>query len=811
VSTRKPAIVAALAICACAAAYLRLGPLPDGLLDLRDAASVAIVDRNGEPLYEARAGDGSRTSWLAADRLPQPLVDATVAAEDRRFFSHPGVDPVAIARAAARNLKNRRWLEGGSTITQQAVKLLLARKEGRAPRGMFAKLREAAIALRLEHRLSKREILALYLNLAPYGNQLAGANRASRAYFGHEASLLTPAQSAFLAALPQRPSTYNPYRDPQRARRRQERVIIQMGLSGKLDPAGIRSALDERMALVREQPAFVAPHFVERVMANGGLRPCATAVSRGPCLVKTTLDASLQRTVNGIIRAARPTLERHGAHNVAAVVLDNASGEWLAWEGSGGYDDAEHGGQIDGVVSPRQPGSALKPFTYALAFEDGTSPATVLPDVPSFFPTAQEGIVYSPRNYDNRFRGPLLARRALAGSQNVPAVALESRIGVPELLRFLRSAGFTTFDKNAAYYGLGLTLGDAEVRLDELVAAYATFARGGAAVEPSFTCGAGPCGQPRDGRRLVSGRTAFWITDILSDDEARAYAFGRGGSLEFPFAVAAKTGTSQGYHDNWTVGYTREVTVGVWVGNFDRRALVGSSGVTGAGPIFHAIMLAAAARATGMLPDTSAPATAATSTRMTKHTICALSGLSASAECPARMDEWIADERAAPPCTWHRQTPRGVVVDWPAEYRAWASMAGVLDVSVGDARLKPHATTEAARLKPRATTEADRPKRATTDAARLEPRGTGAGELRVVNPPDGAVYLIDPTLRREFQTIGLRGASASKTRLEWRVDGQPIGMADSDAAVDWPLTPGRHVISAHDSAGRRANAEVVVK
>ncbi|HEY6211390.1 MAG TPA: biosynthetic peptidoglycan transglycosylase, partial [Vicinamibacterales bacterium] len=221
-------------------AWLRLGPLPAGLLDLRDAESIALVDRNDELLYEARASDGSKSTWLDADHLPQPLVDATIAAEDRRFFRHAGLDVVAIGRAALRDLRHRRVLEGGSTITQQTAKLLLARRSGEregdaAPsRGVVAKIREAIVALRLEHQLTKRQILALYLNLAPYGNQVRGAARASQTYFGHDASLLTSAEAAFLAALPRRPSTYNPYRDPDRARGRQQDVLSRMESFGLL-------------------------------------------------------------------------------------------------------------------------------------------------------------------------------------------------------------------------------------------------------------------------------------------------------------------------------------------------------------------------------------------------------------------------------------------------------------------------------------------------------------------------------------------------------------------------------------------------
>src|SRR5688500_6512343 len=371
--------------------------------------------------------------------------------------------------------------------------------------------------------------------------------------------------------------------------------------------------------------------------------------------ITTTLDASLQADVTGIIESHREMLRRHGAGNVAVVVMQNATAEWLAWEGSGDYFDASGGGTIIGAATPRQPGSALKPFTYALAFEEGFGPASVLADVPSHFPTADPGVSYTPRNYDGRYRGPLLARRALAGSENVPAVAVASQVGVPKLLRFLQRAGITTFDKNAAYYGLGITLGNAEVRLDELVAAYAAFARGGEWIEPTALARTGTAVAPSPAARrsLVTRRTAFWITDILADAEAREYVFGRGGSLEFPFPVAVKTGTSQAYHDNWTVGYSRHVTVGVWVGNFDRTPLRNSSGVTGAGPIFQALMLAAERRAGGDAVGGAFRHIVAPPDTAVEREVCALSGLAANGWCPTRGREWVAAESPVLPCSWH--------------------------------------------------------------------------------------------------------------------------------------------------------------
>jgi penicillin-binding protein 1C len=423
---------------------------------------------------------------------------------------------------------------------------------------------------------------------------------------------------------------------------------------------------------------------------------------------------------------------------------------------------------------PRQPGSALKPFTYALAFEEGRDPSTLLADVPSHFPTAEPGVLYSPRNYDGRYRGPLLARKALAGSENVPAVALASELGVPKLLRFLARAGFSTFDRSASYYGLGVTLGNAEVRLDELTSAYASFARGGVYRAPRFLVDdrSTPPRSASTPSTLVSERTAFFITDILSDDDARAWVFGRGGNLEFPFPVAVKTGTSQAYHDNWTVGYTRDVTVGVWVGNFDRTPLHDSSGVTGAGPLFHAIMLAAARRSGDAATRAAADPIVARPGDVEEATICALSGERANAWCPAKVREWVPAGADAVPCSWHHQSDDGVLTIWPPAFRAWK----------GDS--------------PPSAEKGDSPPSA---------------PLLITSPPSGALYSIDPTLRPEYQAVPLRATTARPTVVTWAVDGRVVGEASSERALTWPLAVGRHRVTARDRAGREAAAEITVR
>jgi penicillin-binding protein 1C len=708
------------------ALWLRLGPIPAITPD----TTPTIVDRNGIVIYEPLSATGTRNEWL--DEVPPSVANATIAAEDRRFYRHLGIDPIAIARAVAHDIRHLRAAEGGSTITQQVAKMLL----GSPPRTLVSKVREGVVALRLEHRYTKKEILALYVNLAPYGEQTIGIARASRRYFGCAPEELTIAQSAWLASLPQRPST------PRRALARQRRVLQQMHALHLVDDALYREARAERLSLDRGLQPALAPHFVERVREHLG--------ANAPRRIETTLDANLQASVRGIIAAERANLLRHGAHSVAVAVLDNQTGEWLAWEGSGDYFGTNFGGAIDGVTTLRQPGSTLKPFTYALAFEQGLTPATVLADVPSHFPTAEEGVAYTPRNYDGGYRGPLRARLALAGSENVPAVALLSKLGAPALLRLLRGAGFHDLTRTADYYGLGLTLGDAEVTLEQLVTAYATFARGGMSVEPRML--RQPTTEHR--QRVLSDRTAFWITDILSDARAREFIFGRGGNLEFPFPVAVKTGTSQAYHDNWTVGYTHAVTVGVWVGNFDRSALRNSSGVTGAGPIFHSVMLAAMRRS-GINNDTPI---VERPDDLEQQPICALSGFRPSTSCPSTESEWLPRDAAVEFCAWHHAGQ----ISWPAEYREWA---------------------------------AARERRTTPSAHRIADT-----RFRITSPPNDATYLVDPTLHREFQSLHLRATHDAK----WLVDGKP-------AAREWPLRAGQHTIVATNERGERDRVFITVR
>lgn len=577
---RRKVLVALAGALVLLAGWARLGPLPAAVRAPAAARDYLLTDRAGEPLL-ASVSIPEQPGGPPLARRAGKLAAATLAAEDRRFHRHPGVDPLAMARAAWVDLRARRFIQGGSTLTQQLVKLRL----GRPPRTLPQKLREMVWALRLERSLGKEAILSAYLAEAPYGGRVTGAEAAARLYFGKPASQLTWAEAALLAALPQRPTAFNPRKSPDAARDRQRWILARLAAEGKLAPAELRAALDEAPAF--DEPGgrgALAPHFSE--MLVGRLRGAGVPPGR----IATTLDGPLQRAVEGIARHHRGLLARHGAANVAVVVLDNRDGAVRAWEGSGGWLDFTRGGMINGPLVARQTGSTIKPFIFALAFEGGALPGELIDDAP--LEIRWNGERFAPQNYDRRFRGPIPLREALGSSINVPAVRLLQRVGPGAFARWLERANLRP-PRPAQGYGLSLALGAAELSLVDMTRAYALFPRGGVplAVRHSDADPPAPATAP-----LVGREAAFLVTDVLADNAARAPVFGEESALAFPFSAAAKTGTSSDFHDNWAIGYTRDFTVGVWVGNFDRAPLRGASGVTGAGPIFHSVMLAARER-----------------------------------------------------------------------------------------------------------------------------------------------------------------------------------------------------------------------
>jgi penicillin-binding protein 1C len=726
-------------------------PLPDDLLAPGRAQSLTIQDRHGITLRATRAGDGSLARWALLSAMDPDLPRAFVAVEDKRFYSHHGVDPRAILRALRDDIASRRVVSGASTITMQLARLL--RPMGR---GFGDKLVQTFWALRLEAHLTKPQILEQYLNRVPLGQGAVGVAAAMRLYFGAAPEQVSLGQAAMLAALARAPSSQNPLVAPSRAAQRRALGLAALGAAGYASADEIARALREPLLGTTGDPPFLAPHFTSRLLLWAESEHRALAG-----IWRTSLDIDLQRQLESEVRHTVGQLQDRGASQAAAVVLDNRSGEILAWVGSPDFW-ADTAGQVDMVVSPRQPGSALKPFLYALAFERGTTAATVLADISTTYQTPAGP--YHPRNYDRRYHGPVRAREALASSYNVPAVELADQIGYATLLRGLQRAGFTSLDQSPEHYGLGLALGNGDVTLLELANGYRALANQGEWSPTRWQASVdGSDANLGERTRLVSARAAALVLDVLADPEARVPGFGLSTPFDWPFRAAAKTGTSRHFTDNWAVAVTGGFTVAVWVGNFSGRPMEGVSGVTGAGPLLHRAVLVTAARyPAGHLPSPAEQGLEA-------HVICRVSGLLASAECPAVTEYFIPGTAPRQRCDWHT----GGAVHLPAEFAEWA------------------ATDPDAIAARRAAAGAGRPE--TAVVARPPPGRVErpAERLTITSPENGDHYRIPPGVEARYATIALRATGApSGERLRWFVDGRPV----SDGR--WAIQPGRHRVRA---------------
>jgi penicillin-binding protein 1C len=721
-------------------------PLPGALLAPPERASFTLLDRNGLVLRSTRAANGSLQRWLPLSEIDPDALEAFIASEDHRFYEHHGIDVRAAGRALLQNVRSRRVRSGASTITMQLARLVQP-----TPRTLAGKAMQALWAVRLERHLSKQQILEQYLNRVPLGQGTVGVAAAAALYFDASATNLSLGQGALLAGLASAPSTDNPFVSPDRARARRALVLRRVGRYGFAGADALARASHEPLLPTRTAPPFLAPHFTSRVLqwlegeGGGGDAPQSTW--------RTSLDLPLQTALEAEVRHTVRTLADLGVREAALVVLNNRTGEVLAWVGSPDFW-ADTAGQVDMVVSPRQPGSALKPFLYGLAFDRGFTAASVLPDVPRAYATTTG--TYQPRNYDRRFHGPVRAREALASSYNVPAVELADRLGAGSLLGVLHNAGFSSLSRTAEYYGLGLALGNGDVSLLELANAYRGVAMGGL-WRPTEWRAVAPGQQSVDGRRFMSAGSAALVLDILADPVARIPGFGIDTPFDFPFSAAVKTGTSHHFTDNWAVGVTGEFTVAVWVGNFDGQPMRGVGGITGAGPLLHRAMLVTARhQQPGVLPSVE-------SMGAERVRVCALSGLRATADCPP-MDEWfLAGTAPQVECDWHR----GGEVVWPAEYVEWASQNGRVDPATATAT----------------STAVDRP---------LPP---SSAAFSITSPRPGDRYQIPTGIDRRYATIAFRAAGASTAAVRWFLDGRPM------AATRWRLVPGQHVVRAVAASG----------
>ena len=771
-------------------AVAALTSLPAALIDVdHPSDSTRYFDRDGALLREVRADDAMRARWISLEEVGDAAATAVLAAEDRRFYAHLGVDPIAVARAAFSDAAHLRIVSGASTLTMQLARMVKPHR-----RNALGKFMEMALALRIEASLSKREILESYLNRAPFGEGLRGIGAASGYYFDKPPKELSLAEAAALAAIPRGPAVYAMRAHPERVVRRRDRILDRMRDAGYATPEEVTRAKAEPLVVRAAKGSFGAPQFIV-ALREGAFGDAPTGRD-----VTTTVSRDLQREAELLVQATlRPLASRH-VSDASVVVLDNESGEILAYVGSPDFNDEAHGGQNDGVRAKRQPGSTLKPFVYALAMErrPGFTPATILPDLQVELPVAAG--MYAPMNYDERFHGPVRMREALASSLNVPAVWTLNQVGVSQFLDELHRLGFESLREDADAYGPALALGDGEVTLLELTNAYATLARGG--LWRPVRAIRGAVDAARGAQRVMPNDVASAITDILSDRRARLASFGERSALDLPFEVAAKTGTSKGFRDNWTVGYTREVTVGVWVGNFDGSAMQGVSGITGAGPLFQGVMEAA------MRGRVSGPLDHPTESDGWVHVaICPLSGKRPGPGCTHEAEEWMPRGEAShlASCDMHVRvavdtrnglragvncpTPfiaQRVFERYDSAYGAWAKGAR-RDVAPEDfsplCPASPHSRADIAE-----------------DAA----------ALRIGSPRDGARLAIDPDRSSASQALAVRVLAPLGTEhVVVRVDGRVVANVRAPFIADWELTAGSHVLVA-EADGRASDAVHVV-
>ncbi len=571
-------------------AVLSVGlPNPASLAAARPVESTKIYDRNGVPLYDIFS-EKKKTAISFAE-MPESLKEATVAVEDAEFYQHAGINLRGVVRGLLIAPFTRGQLQGGSSITQQFVKNAFL-----TPRRTLArKLRELILAIEVEQVYTKDRILEMYLNEIPYGGSAYGVSVAAEMYFGKKPQDLTLAQSALLAAIPQAPTFYSPYgQNVDALMARKDFVLKRMLELSYITEQEYEEAKAEKIEIQPRREAIKAPHFVfyvrellaekygERFLEQGGLK------------IYTTLDYENYQKVAEEVIASRAEFnaKNYLANNAALVSLNPETGEILAMVGSRDYFNQEIDGQVNVAIRPNQPGSAIKPIIYAEAFRQGMGPATLLLDVKTDF-----GQGYSPNNYDGEQRGPVSLRQALANSINIPAVKTLALVGVKNATALANEMGIASLN-DPDRYGLSLVLGGGDVTLLELTSAYGVFATTGVYHAPVAVLKVEDKRgkileefKPTSGKKVLDPQVAYLINDILSDDAARALVFGMGGPLTIPGqTVAAKTGTTDGFKDAWTVGYTPKVVSGVWVGNNDNRSMNRAGGSIGAAPIWNGFM-----------------------------------------------------------------------------------------------------------------------------------------------------------------------------------------------------------------------------
>lgn len=764
-ATRRVAF--AIAATAVAGWLLVRWAIPPSLLANRAGMSQLVLARDGSPLRLSLASDDHYRLWTPLDEIPAAVVDATLLQEDRLFFEHPGMNPWAIARAVFHTYLRGDRRVGASTLTMQ-----LARQrfdlDTRTWRG---KLGQMLRAVALECRYSKREILEAYLNLAPYGGNVAGVGAASWVLFGKPVEQVTPAEALTLSVIPKSPVARSPFtaagRDAIAVARRQ----LAARWNAKHTPLA-PSVLAAVSLRSRADLAFRAPHLTDRVLAE---HPFTSRV-------QTAVDPRLQALVEAQVRQWRGGAERFGVRNASVLLVDTRSMEVLAYVGSADHADAAIDGSVDGVRARRSPGSALKPFIYGLALDAGLiGPETMLED------TSLTISAWNPENFDREFTGPISATDALVRSRNLPAVQLANRLPGAGLYGLLHEAHIGGL-RPAGFYGLALALGGVEVRLDELVRLYAMLAGGG--VDRGLVLVPADASSRPAPQTLLSPQAAYLVLDMLRSNPRPGEEVGATHARRRS-SVAWKTGTSFGFRDAWAVGVTGRFVLGVWAGNFDGTPNPALVGRETAGPLFFRIVDALAA--TGERTPPSSPPSG-----LVRTSVCALTGAAPGPHCPGRKDAWtIAGRSPIASCTVHRE----IAIDeatglraCPGEtrhvrhevYEFWPSHLQALFRRVGIARRTP-------------------PPYAPGCAG-----STGAGRpLRIDSPQPRLTYALRDGEDDDIPFSAV--ADADGRQVSWFVDDAFVGQSAPGGTLFWRARPGRFTVRAVDAAGRSVTQPLAVE
>jgi penicillin-binding protein 1C len=605
-------------------------PLPQSLESIHEVKERQQVrDRFGRPLSFNFSGEWNHSDIRALHEIPPSLQRAFIVAEDRRFFEHHGVDWRARAHAAWQNIRAGRVVRGASTITEQVVRMLHPRQ-----RSLWSRVVEGFEAKQLEQRFSKAQILEFYLNQVPYANRRRGVTQAARHYWDRDLATLSPKEELALAVMVRAPGRLDLRRDSRAIDASIERLALQLESDGTLSEHVRELLLKEPLSLSDPHVTVPAPHFVRFVRAHSGTKDAALPI-------RSSLDPSIQTVVHEILTSRVCDLAAQMVTSGAALVINNTNAEVLAWVNATGCTKPSNiQSEFDAVITPRQPGSTLKPFLYALALSRGWSAATMIDDSPLVEPVGAGLHTY--RNYSRTHYGALPLRDALGNSLNIPAIRTIQFTGKPEFLWFLRRAGFASLVKPAEFYGEGLALGNGEVTLFELTQAYTALASNGVLRNLRVTRDATASAAPL---RLVTPEVASIISDILADPQARRLEFGGDGVLRFPVQTAVKTGTSTDYNDAWAIGYSRNFTVGIWMGNLERTPMHEISGARGPALVLRGIF--------SHLERLRESADLRLSPKLTRTSICPLSGLLARSDCPQREELFLPHSAPAGHCAGH--------------------------------------------------------------------------------------------------------------------------------------------------------------